>query len=87
MLKLDDVIEQEDLVREAIIKQHVNKIANAKINISALCSECGCTIDKKRLEVLPQAMMCIECAVENEKKTTFYKRVGTTRGIFCNMTS
>ncbi|NCC53145.1 MAG: hypothetical protein EOM20_18290 [Spartobacteria bacterium] len=43
-----------------------------------ICEECGCNIEKARLEALPFARMCIRCKSEKERGKTRYRPFGPT---------
>lgn len=47
-------------------------------NTYGLCEECGCRIEKARLEALPFARMCIRCKSEKEKGSVRYRPLGGT---------
>lgn len=63
-------IEQQMALKK--LQQHeIDEIERAKEKIKSgtfgTCESCGKTIDPKRLEVLPQAKLCIDCARESDK--------------------
>ena len=51
----------------------VQKIRHAEAKVDdgtyGVCEACGNEIDSKRLELLPQARLCIDCAVKEENET------------------
>jgi RNA polymerase-binding transcription factor DksA len=55
----------------------VRKIRQASAKVDegtyGICEACGKDIDNKRLEVLPQASLCIDCAVREENETLSIK--------------
>ena len=42
------------------------------------CEECGCQVEKARLEALPFARLCIRCKSEKEKGAIKYRPLGPT---------
>lgn len=48
--------------REHEIKEIDHAIEKIKAGTYGTCETCGKDIDSKRLEILPQARLCIECA-------------------------
>lgn len=60
----------EALVREGEVE--LAQIKQALENITAgdygTCEECGAKINPARLEIMPYAQLCIDCAEKHEKK-------------------
>jgi RNA polymerase-binding transcription factor DksA len=57
--------------RKSMYKDNLQDIEDAKIRINngkyGICTECETEIDKERLEILPQANLCIECALKKDE--------------------
>ncbi len=43
-----------------------------------ICEECGCQVEKARLEALPFARLCVRCKSEKEKGSVKYRPLGPT---------
>lgn len=66
--------QQEHEIKD--IDHAINKI---KDGTYGACESCGKEIDSKRLELLPQARLCIECAKESDSFMSELKRDEKTR--------
>ena len=61
--------------QEHEIKQIEHAMKKIKDGTFGLCETCGKEIDSKRLELLPQAKLCIECAKESDRFISAIKSV------------
>lgn len=60
-----EVLKNELFKDMTLVKKALALIGRGKYG---LCENCGRTIDKERLKVVPQAILCIEC--EQKKEST-----------------
>lgn len=58
---VDDSFEREEAHRAEAIRRATNKTA-APVNLTGQCRVCGEPINPRRLELVPTAQTCVECA-------------------------
>ena len=81
----DKALENTEFLLESNIKTFVLEQAGRPVNQSRLCCDCDCPIDPRRLEVLPCALRCIDCAQDHEAVLRFNTKIKQTRGVIENM--
>lgn len=84
MLDVELMIENQEFLLEKSISEYVQN-CQKPINKSKICTSCKEEIDPRRLEVLPSAIHCIDCANDIQSRLQFEKMLRTTRGVISNI--
>ncbi|MEW5743926.1 MAG: TraR/DksA family transcriptional regulator [Nitrospirota bacterium] len=65
-LQIEDVSISTMKVRNRMLRQIDNSLQRLKEDRYGICEECGEDIDEKRLNVMPFALLCIDCQENRE---------------------
>lgn len=67
VIENDEVVERLDESTYAEARKVIQALGRIENGVYGDCINCGDTIDEQRLQALPSAALCLDCATDEEK--------------------